>query len=98
MAHVFHADEQTQCDADGRFMLTRDPREEELVAGYGEFFYAGIVCVTAPTLADLEAATEEVSQVAASVGLEVRPVHGRHDQAVAATLPLARGLAPRGVR
>ena len=75
-----------------------EEREEELVAGYGEFFYAGIVCVTASTLADLEAATEEVSQVAASVGLEVRPLHGRHDQAVAATLPLARGLAPKGVR
>ena len=75
-----------------------EEREEELVAGYGEFFYAGIVCVTAPTLPDLEAATEEVSQVAASVGLEVRPLHGRHDQAVAATLPIARGLAPKGVR
>lgn len=75
-----------------------EEREEELVAGYGEFFYAGVVCVTAPTLADLEAATEEVSQVAASVGLEVRPLHGRHDQAFAATLPIARGLAPKGVR
>lgn len=75
-----------------------EEREEELVAGYGEFFYAGVVCVTAPTLVDLEAATEEVSQVAASVGLEVRPLHGRHDQAVAATLPIARGLAPKGVR
>ena len=47
-------------------------------------------------LSDLEAATDEITQVAASVGLELRPLHGRHDQAVAATLPIARGLAPKG--
>ena len=75
-----------------------EEREEELVAGYGEFFYAGVVCITAPTLTGLEAATEEVSQVAVAVGLEVRPLYGRHDQAMAATLPVARGLAPKGVR
>ena len=73
-----------------------EEREEELVAGYGEFFYAGVVVVTGETEAELEAATEEITQVAASVGLELRPLHGRHDQAVAATLPLARGLVPKG--
>ncbi len=26
-----------------------EEREEELVAGYGEFSYAGVVCVSAPT-------------------------------------------------
>jgi len=75
-----------------------EEREEELVAGYGEFFYAGVVCVTAPTLADLESASDEITQVAASIGLELRPLHGRHDQALAATLPIARGLAPKGPR
>lgn len=73
-----------------------EEREEELVAGYGEFFYAGVVCVSAVSLSELEAATDEITQVAASVGLELRPLHGRHDQAVAAVLPLARGLAPKG--
>ena len=72
-----------------------EEREEELVAGYGEFFYAGVVVVTGADLAELESATEEVTQVAAAVGLELRPLHGRHDQATAATLPLARGLAPK---
>ena len=75
-----------------------EEREEELVNGYGEFLYAGIVTVTATTLADLEAAADEITQVAASTGLELRPLHGRHDQAVIATLPVARGLAPKGQR
>ena len=46
----------------------------------------------------VEAAADEISQVAASTGLELRPLHGRHDQAVIATLPVARGLAPKGQR
>lgn len=70
-------------------------REEELVAGYGEFSYAGVVTVTAASEQELDEATEEVTQVAASVGLDVRPLHGRHDVAVCATLPLARGLVPK---
>ena len=44
-----------------------EEREEELVAGYGEYFYAGVVCVSAATLTELEAATDEITQVAASV-------------------------------
>lgn len=72
-----------------------EEREEELVAGYGEFVYAGLLCVTAPTLAELDDATDEVSQVAASLGVEVRPLHGRHDIAMVATLPVARGVVPK---
>jgi len=73
-----------------------EEREEELVAGYGEYFYAGVVCVSATSLSELEAATDEITQVAASVGLELRPLHGRHDLAVTASLPLARGIIPKG--
>lgn len=72
-----------------------EEREEELVAGYGEFVYAGLLCVTAPTLEELDDATDEVSQVAASLGIEVRPLHGRHDIAIVATLPVARGVVPK---
>ena len=72
-----------------------EEREEELVAGYGEFSYAGIVTVTAPEFDDLERATSDVIQVAASIGLDVRPLHGRHDLAVAATLPIARGVVAK---
>lgn len=72
-----------------------EEREEELVAGYGEFSYAGLVTITTTSLDELDAVTAEVSQVAASVGLELRPLHGRHDYAMAATLPIARGLVPK---
>ena len=72
-----------------------EEREEELVAGYSEFVYAGLVCVTSDTLDDLDAATDEVSQIAASLGVEVRPLHGRHDLAMVATLPVARGVVPK---
>lgn len=72
-----------------------EEREEELVAGYVEFAYAGVVTVTAASLEDLETATAEITQIAASVGIDLRPLHGRHDLAVAATLPIARGLAPK---
>ena len=72
-----------------------EEREEELVAGYGEFSYAGLLTITTATLEDLDTVTAEITQVAASVGLELRPLHGRHDFAMAATLPIARGLIPK---
>jgi hypothetical protein len=71
-----------------------DEREAELVAGYGEFTYAGIVTLTATTVADLDAATDRVTQRAASIGVELRPLHGRHDIAACVALPVARGFAP----
>jgi hypothetical protein len=71
-----------------------EEREEELVAGYGELAYAGIVTITAPSEDDLDDATDEITQVAASVGIELRPLHGRHDHAVCTALPIARGLTP----
>jgi hypothetical protein len=70
-------------------------REAELVAGYPEFTYAGVVTVTAADRAGLDASSAEIVQTAAAVGVDLRPLHGRHDRGVAATLPLARGLAPR---
>ena len=70
-------------------------REAELVAGYPEFTYAGLVVVTAAHREGLDTASAEVIQVAAAAGIDLRPLHGRHDIAVAASLPLARGLAPR---
>ncbi|MPZ28462.1 MAG: hypothetical protein GEV12_19145 [Micromonosporaceae bacterium] len=73
-------------------------REEELVAGFGELGYAGLVTVTAGDLEELRRGCEEAVQTAASCGVELRPLDGRHDQAAAAALPLARGLAPRITR
>ncbi len=74
-----------------------DEREQELVAGFGELDYAGLVVVTAADPDELDRASDETVQLAASCGVELRPLDGRHDQAVAVTLPLARGLAARAV-
>jgi len=73
-------------------------REEELVSGFAELDYVGVVVVSAPDLDGLERATADAVQAGAGAGLELRPLDGRHDAAVAATLPLARSLAPRGAR
>lgn len=72
-----------------------EEREDELVAGYGEFSYTAVVIVTGQTADQLDLASEQIIHAAAAVGVELRPLHGRHDQAVAATLPLARGFARR---
>ena len=72
-----------------------EEREEELVAGYREFSYAGLITVSAPDLDALDRYTAEVTQIAASIGIELRALHGRHDAAVTATLPVARGLQPK---
>lgn len=72
-----------------------EEREAELVAGYGEVSYAGIVTVTAQSEDELDDAAELMIMTASRVGIELRPLSGRHDQAVCATLPLARALVPR---
>lgn len=72
-----------------------DEREAELVAGYAEFAYAGIVVVSATELDGLERACADLDQAAAGCGIELRPLNGRHDLAVGASLPLARSLGPR---
>lgn len=70
-------------------------REEELVAGYAEIGYAGLVTVTAATLDELDEHAEIVEQLAREAGMELRCLDGRQDLAWAAALPL--GLAPRSL-
>ena len=74
-----------------------DEREEELVAGFSEFEFAGLVSVAAPTVAELERACEELVQVSAGCAIELRPLDGRQAEGVGACLPLARGVAPKGL-
>jgi hypothetical protein len=73
-----------------------EERESQLVAGFGEFTYAGIVTVAAADVEALERACDDLCQVAAGAGVWLTPLDFRHDQAVAACLPLARALAPSG--
>lgn len=66
-------------------------REDELVAGYAEVGYAGLVTVTATDADELEEHCEIVEQLAREAGMELRCLDGRQDVAWAAALPL--GLA-----
>lgn len=68
-------------------------REAELVAGYAEVTFAGLVTVTTDDEHTLLVACEECEQVAREHGLELRPLDGRQDVAFAAALPLGLGLA-----
>jgi hypothetical protein len=74
-----------------------EERDEELVAGYAELEYVGLVDVCAGSLEDLELACADVVQVSASCGVELRSLDGRHEEGVAACLPLSRGLARKVV-
>ncbi len=67
-------------------------REEELVAGYPEVAYAGLVTVSAPSLELLDEHGEIVEQLAREHGMDIRVLDARQDVAWAAALPV--GLAP----
>jgi hypothetical protein len=69
-------------------------REEELLCGYRELTYAGVITITAPSVAELDRHGDDLAQVAGSAGVELRALHGRHDQAFVVGLPVGRGLAP----
>lgn len=68
-------------------------REEELVAGYAEMAYVGLVTVSARGSEELDEHCEITEQLAREAGMELRSLDGRQDLAWAAALPL--GLAPR---
>lgn len=70
-------------------------REEELVAGYAEMGYVGLVTVSATSAQDLERHAEVVEQLARENGMELRLLDCRQDVAWAAALPF--GLAPRSL-
>lgn len=67
-------------------------REEELVAGYPEMAYTGVVTVSATDLDELDAHGEIIEQLARETGIDLRLLDARQDLAWAAALPL--GLAP----
>jgi hypothetical protein len=67
-----------------------EEREAELVAGYAEVGVVGLVIATAVTDDELDAAATQIGQAANAAGLELRQLDGRHDLALAASLPLGR--------
>lgn len=68
-------------------------REHDLIAGHGDLRYAGLLVVTAPTVAALQADRAALEQAALQAGCETRILTGQQAQAfAAAALPLARGI------
>ncbi|MDT3444466.1 SCO6880 family protein [Pseudofrankia sp. BMG5.37] len=71
-----------------------DRRDAELSAGHPELAYLTLIDLAAPSRPALDTATAELVDLAARAGItDLRPLHGRHHHALAATLPL--GLTPR---
>jgi hypothetical protein len=62
--------------------------EAELVAGYRMADVTALLTLHAPTLALLESASGQLGTTALTHRLELRPLHGQHQHALAATLPL----------
>lgn len=66
--------------------------EAELVAGYRMADLSAVVTVSAPDEDRLDGACRQLRALAAAQRLDLRPLHGQHSAALAATLPL--GLHP----
>lgn len=69
--------------------------DAELAAGYRTHRLAGLVTLSADTVNALDDAGQVIRQAAATCRLELRPLHGQHDTALAAAAPLCR-LRHRG--
>ena len=67
-------------------------REQELVAGFAEFDFAGLITVSAKDEDSLGEDCDRIEQIAREHGLELRALDGRHDTAWATALPLGLGL------
>ena len=68
-----------------------DQREAELHAGFCEYGYLALVCVTGRDLGELDAGCHALIDQAAQCGItELRPVWGRQEAAWACTLPIGR--------
>jgi hypothetical protein len=63
-------------------------REVELVAGFAEVAFTGIVVVSEEGPDELRDATAQYVHASAAAGLELRRLDGRHDLALAVSLPL----------
>ncbi|MFE5671698.1 SCO6880 family protein [Agromyces sp. NPDC056523] len=68
-------------------------QEADLTAGHGVLRTTGLICVTAPTIGDLDAAVSTIEQAAIQASCEVRRLVGQQAQAfTAAALPLSRSV------
>jgi hypothetical protein len=68
-------------------------REDELVDGFVECTYSGLVTISAASLVGLEDAVTDFEASASQAGLVLRPLDGQQDIGWATGLPLGIGLA-----
>lgn len=77
--------------ADGQELSDVLDRERALIGGHADMRFTGLLCVTAETRDELEAAVARVERAAIQGGCETRRLVGQQAQALlAAALPLAR--------
>lgn len=69
--------------------------DEELAAGYRTHRLTALVALSGTTLGALDDAAGVLRQAAAACRWDLQPLHGQHDRALAAALPLCR-VRPRG--
>jgi hypothetical protein len=68
-------------------------QEADFTAGHGVLRTTGLVCVTAPTVDELDAAVSSIEQAAIQASCETRLLVGQQAQAfIAAALPLCRSV------
>lgn len=70
-------------------------RESELVAGYCELEFCGLITISAADVDTLERSCAEWEQIAAQAGLQLRRLNAQHDTAFACTLPIGIGPSRR---
>jgi hypothetical protein len=67
-----------------------DQREAELSSGHGEVGMLGVIVLTENSRDRLDHSTQTLLDQAARTGIQLRPLHARHDAAWACSLPLGR--------
>ena len=94
-----HGDTDARLDNGGRVsaetrrhLAAVEEREEELVSGFAEVTYLGLVTVSADSLEGMEDATGGFEAAALQEGLGLRPLDHQQDIAWAAGLPLGLGI------
>lgn len=69
--------------------------DEELAAGHRAHRLSGLVTLTGSSTAAIDTAAPVLQHAAAGARIDLRPLHGQHHLALAATLPLCR-VRPKG--
>lgn len=71
-----------------RTQLEAHAVEDELSVGHVQHRMAGVILVSAPSPQDLDTACRQTAASASAARLDLRPLHGRHSLAWAASMPL----------